>query len=236
MHFWSFWAKYWHFLPISSHARPKTNVNKVPRWVFRYVGNKTFDFSSKKRIFCPKTTQFGPKLAFLSIAGSFGALLVSWLVVVARAVSCKTPIYFYVDDFLFGVWKWRFGHTGYFQKNYRKFPPCINQPILVVHIPLVHRALRMAPTALKQVHYVWHKVRQWFVQPVVQFGQALDQMGQKCRYLAQNASLGQIWPFLGPKSNFLGSGSKNFGTLVSGFQWDTFFVLKTLIGEAPIGR
>ena len=48
--------------------------------------------------------------------------------------------------------------------------------------------------------------------------------------------LGQIWPFLGPKSNFLGAGSKNFGTLVSGFQWDTFFVLKTLIGEAPIGR
>ena len=34
------------FLPISSHARPKTNENKVPRWVFRYVGNKTFDFSS----------------------------------------------------------------------------------------------------------------------------------------------------------------------------------------------
>ena len=49
------------------------------------------------------------------------------------------------------------------------------------------------------------------------FGQPLDQMGQKCRYLAQNASLGQIWPFLGPKSNFLGAGSKNFGTLVSGF-------------------
>ena len=41
-----------------------TNMNKVPRWVFRYVGNKTFDFSSKKRIFCPKTTQFGLKLAF----------------------------------------------------------------------------------------------------------------------------------------------------------------------------
>ena len=55
------------------------------------------------------------------------------------------------------------------------------------------------------------------------FGQALDKMGQ-------------IWPFLGPKSNFLGAGSKNFGTLVSGFQWDTFFVLKTLIIEAPIGR
>ena len=69
-------------------------MNKVPRWVFRYVGNKTFDFSSKKKIFCPKTTEFGPKFAFLSIAGSFGALLVGWLVVVARAVSPKTPMYF----------------------------------------------------------------------------------------------------------------------------------------------
>ena len=46
------------------------------------------------------------------------------------------------------------------------------------------------------------------------FGQALDQMGQKCRYLAQNAS---FWPNLGPKSNFLGAGSKNFGILISGF-------------------
>ena len=46
------------------------------------------------RIFCPKTTKFGLNLAFLSIAGSFGALLVGWLVVVARAVSRKTPIYF----------------------------------------------------------------------------------------------------------------------------------------------
>ena len=42
----------------------------------------------------PKTTKFSPKLAFLSIAGSFGALLVGWLVVVARAVSRKTPIFF----------------------------------------------------------------------------------------------------------------------------------------------
>ena len=30
--------------------------------------------------------------------------------------------------------------------------------------------------------------------------------------------LGQSWPFFGPKSNILGAGSKNFGTLVSGFQ------------------
>ena len=44
----------------------------------------------KKGFFAQKR----PKLAFLSIAGSFGALLVGWLVVVVRAVSRKTPIYF----------------------------------------------------------------------------------------------------------------------------------------------
>ena len=72
----------------------KNNVNKVARWVFRYVGNKTFISPVKKRIFCPNTTKFSPKLAFLSIPGSFGALLLGWLVVVARALSRKTPIYF----------------------------------------------------------------------------------------------------------------------------------------------
>ena len=84
-------------LPFFAHfvqCLTKKKSNKVPRWVFRYVGNKTFDFSSKKRIFCPETTKFGPNLAFLSIAGSFGALFVGWLVVVVRAVSRKTPIYF----------------------------------------------------------------------------------------------------------------------------------------------
>ena len=50
------------------------------------------------------------------------------------------------------------------------------------------------------------------------FGQALDQMGQNADIWPKMPVLGQIWPFLGPKSNFLGAGSKNFGTLVSGFQ------------------
>ena len=60
-------------------------MNKVPRWVFHYVGNKTFISPGKKRILCPRTTKFGPKLAFLSgLAGGCGA----------RAVSRKTPIYF----------------------------------------------------------------------------------------------------------------------------------------------
>ena len=60
--------------------------------------------------------------------------------------------------------------------------------------------------------------------------------GQNADIWPKMPILGQIWLFLGPKSNFLGSGSTNFGTLVSGFQWDTFFVLKTLISGAPIGR
>merc|ERR1712012_887859 len=84
LHFWSFWAKYCHFLQILSNARPKNNVNKVPRWVFRYVSNKAYDFSSKKKDFLPKIGifgQFGP-----GHAGLFSALLVGRLVVVARGL------------------------------------------------------------------------------------------------------------------------------------------------------
>ena len=36
-------------------------MNKVPRWVFRYVGNKTFDFSSKKKDFLPTNDQIDTK-------------------------------------------------------------------------------------------------------------------------------------------------------------------------------
>ena len=91
MHFWSFWAKYCHFLHILSNARPKTNGNKVPGWVFRYVGNKTFDFSSKKKDFLPKNDQIWPKIGIFGQfgpghAGFFGALLVGRLVVVARGL------------------------------------------------------------------------------------------------------------------------------------------------------
>ena len=49
------------------------------------------------------------------------------------------------------------------------------------------------------------------------FGQALDQMGQKCLYLAQNAIFGPNLAVFGPKIQFLGAGSKNFGTLILGF-------------------
>ena len=78
----------------------KNNVNKVPRWVFRYVGNKTFDFSSKKKgFFAPKRPNLAQNWHFWSIwarpcrllrcpvSGSVGGCG-------ARAVSRKTPIYF----------------------------------------------------------------------------------------------------------------------------------------------
>ena len=47
----------------------------------------------KKKIFCPKTTKFGLKLASLFIAGSFGALLVGWLVVVARGLYIERHLF-----------------------------------------------------------------------------------------------------------------------------------------------
>ena len=101
MHLWSFWAKYCHFLHILSDARPKYNVNKVPRWVFRYVGNKAYDFSSKKKYFLPKNDQIWPKIGIFGQfgpghAGLFNALLVGRLVVVARGL--------YLARHLFTLW------------------------------------------------------------------------------------------------------------------------------------
>ena len=66
-------------------------MNKVPRWVFRYVGYKTFNFSSKKKDFLPKNDQIWPKIGIFGrfgtgYAGFFGALLVGQLVVVERGL------------------------------------------------------------------------------------------------------------------------------------------------------
>ena len=64
----------------------------MPRWVLRYVGNKTFDFLSKKRIFCPKTTKFGIFGQFgPGHAGLFSALLwVHWWLWRAGCISQGT--------------------------------------------------------------------------------------------------------------------------------------------------
>ena len=43
------------------------------------------------------------------------------------------------------------------------------------------------------------------------FDQTSDQMGQKCPYLAENASFGSNLAVFGPKIHFLGGGGKTFG-------------------------
>merc|ERR1712209_45163 len=104
MHFWSFSAKYCHFLHILSNARPKSNVNKVPRWVFRYVGNETFDFSSKKKDFLPQNDQIWPKIGIFGHfgpghAGLFNALLwVGWWLWRAGCISQDTYLLYYIDN------------------------------------------------------------------------------------------------------------------------------------------
>ena len=47
---------------------------------------KLLIFPVKKGFVCSKTTKSSPKLAFLTVAGSFGALLIGRLVVVARGL------------------------------------------------------------------------------------------------------------------------------------------------------
>ena len=72
-------------------------MKKVPRWVFRYVGNENFDFSSKNQDCLPKNDQIWPEIGIFvhfgpGLTGSFGALLVGGCG--ARAESRNTPIYF----------------------------------------------------------------------------------------------------------------------------------------------
>ena len=57
--------------------------------------------SPVKKDFLPKNDPIWPEIGISihfgpGLAGSFGDLVVGWLVVVARAVSRKTPIYFIV--------------------------------------------------------------------------------------------------------------------------------------------
>ena len=91
------------FFEILSNARPKNNVNQVPRWVFCYVGNKTFDFSSRNQDFLPQNDQIWPKIGIFGQfgpghAGLFNALLwVGWWLWRAGCISQDTYLlYFHV--------------------------------------------------------------------------------------------------------------------------------------------
>ena len=69
MHFLSFWAKYWHSMPISSHGNQKSMRTKCLGGFSIMWVTKLLISLVKIRIFCPRTTKFGSKLAFLFILG-----------------------------------------------------------------------------------------------------------------------------------------------------------------------
>ena len=74
---------------------------------FRYVGNKTFDFSSKRKDFLPKNDQIWPKIGIFGLfgpchAGLFGALLVGRLVVVARGLYLPRHLFTLYTDYFRG--------------------------------------------------------------------------------------------------------------------------------------
>ena len=62
------------------------------------MGNKTFDFSSKNKDILPKNDQIWPEIGVFvhfgsGLAGSFGALLVGWLVVLARGLCLARHLF-----------------------------------------------------------------------------------------------------------------------------------------------
>ena len=103
----------------------------MPRWVFRYVGNKTFDFSSKKMDFLPKNDQIWPETGIFGQfgpghAGLFNALLVGRLVVVGRGLYLARHLFtlyiIYIHLWSKNLYSYKYWHenisTEYiFEKN-----------------------------------------------------------------------------------------------------------------------
>ena len=97
-------------------------MNKVPRWVFRYGGNKTFDFSSKKKDFFPKTSKFNPKLTFLVDMGqamqaySVPCWWVGWWFLRAGCISQDTYLLYFivVKTVVFKTFTIKLGNTNLF--------------------------------------------------------------------------------------------------------------------------
>ena len=96
-------AKNWHFGPNIGIFGPfDLRPDQKTMWT-RCLGGfsvmwvtKLLISPVKKGFFAQKRPNLAQNWRFLSIAGSFGALLVGWLVV-ARAVSRKTPMYLIID-------------------------------------------------------------------------------------------------------------------------------------------
>ena len=84
-------------------------MNKVPRLVFCYVGNKTYDFSSKKKDFLPKNDQIWSKIGILVNLGqamqaySVPCLWVGWWLWRAGCISQDTYLLYNISrpDYIF---------------------------------------------------------------------------------------------------------------------------------------
>merc|ERR1712034_67169 len=112
LHFWSFWAKYCHFLHILSNDWPKTMCTRClgefsVMWVTKLLISQV-----KKKDFLPQNDQIWPKIGIFGQfgpghAGLFSALLVGQLVVVARGLYLArhlfTLLLLFIVDFFFGT-------------------------------------------------------------------------------------------------------------------------------------
>ena len=97
--------KHWIFGTFCPMPNQKTMWTRCPGGFSVMWVTKVLISPVKKRIFCPKTTKFGPKLAFLV---NFGQAMQAYSMPCcgsvsgcgARAVSRKTPIYFIIIAFV----------------------------------------------------------------------------------------------------------------------------------------
>ena len=90
---------------IGIFAHLVLRLTKKQWWAFRYVGNKTFDFSSKNQDFLPKNDQILPEIGIFVRPCRLIQCPVGGLVggCGARAVSRNMPIYFISINYF----KWR---------------------------------------------------------------------------------------------------------------------------------
>ena len=112
LHFWSFWAKYCHFLHILSNDRPKTMCTRClgefsVMWVTKLMISQV-----KKKDFLPQNDQIWPKIGIFGWygpghAGFFGALLMGRLAVVARGLYLARHLFTLFNTFdsrIVNVW------------------------------------------------------------------------------------------------------------------------------------
>ena len=79
-------VKYWPLWPFYAMPNQYNNANEVLRWIPKVL---PLPILSKNGHFCQKICTFGHFEANLGLAGSFGSLLVGWLLVLARGLLLR---------------------------------------------------------------------------------------------------------------------------------------------------